>query len=75
MTDEQIIEIAKRFSMTSGGKYFVPDKDIIAFARLIEAKVREEDVVICERYMHGDGELNEYWLHGLAAAIRNSGGK
>ena len=42
MNNDQIIEMARRFSMSSGGKYFVPDKDIIAFARLIEKQVREE---------------------------------
>ena len=36
-----------------------------------QAEQREADAHICERYMHGDGELNEYWLHGMAASIRN----
>ena len=36
-----------------------------------QAEQREADAHICERYMHGDGELNEYWLHGMVAAIRN----
>ena len=36
-----------------------------------QAEQREADAQLCERYMRGDGELNEYWLHGMAAAIRN----
>jgi hypothetical protein len=66
MTDEQILEIAKTMDF-----HYSQTANVIHFARLIQAEQREADAVFCERYMGGDGELNDYWLHGITAAIRS----
>ncbi len=66
MTDQEIIEMAKKFSMTSDGKYFVPNKDIIAFARLIAKRQKERDVVIVREFPYWIGDKAK---EEIAAAI------
>lgn len=45
LTNDQILEMAKQ--MRSVDEYGYETFDVIAFTRLIEAKVREEDAQIC----------------------------
>jgi hypothetical protein len=74
MKEEEIIALAKQCGAdTYGvGLEFTP-KELIAFARLIEAATREEDAQICESgWTEGIGE--RYQGDVFAAAIRNSGG-
>ena len=69
MTDNEILEMSKGFSMTSGGKYFVPDNDIIAFARLIERATREADIAIAHDFIQYHMDFDK--ADECAAAIRN----
>jgi len=59
MTDEKILEIYRDHGFDT--EYI--EKDVIAFARLIQAEQREADAKICDR------ECNVY---AAAAAIRSS---
>ena len=71
MTDEQIIEMAKRagFKQDPLGVVLIPAEwtfidfnlAILSFARLIEASVREECAALCDK---------EYEAGDCAAAIR-----
>ena len=68
ISDDQIIEIARK---VFGRTAVLPTQELIAFARLIEKQVREEDARICDaRYL----DFLEPEMKEIAAAIRNSGG-
>ena len=74
MTDDQIIEMATQAGakqMMSPTKYenigLFGNGSVIAFARLIAEKQREDDALIAE-------EGCAAYAGGCAAAIRNSGG-
>jgi hypothetical protein len=73
MTEEQmrleLIKIEKEWDMCGLSDGLYADY-AVELAKRAVAVQRETDAVICERYMHGDGELNEFWLHGMTAAIR-----
>ena len=74
ISDDQIIEMAKQ-SGTPIRHYYddngLTEKELIAFARLIEAKVREEDAKLVDNLYHETYMRN---IRDCAAAIRNSGG-
>ena len=69
MTNDQIIEMAKQAEVFIAGN----PKHIIAFARLIEKQVREEDADSAEAWLNG--MTNSSLASDCAAAIRNSGGE
>jgi hypothetical protein len=79
MNDDQIIEMACQVEhiAVAPDTYFMWDEsDIIAFARLIAEKQREEDARICIDLMARVGFSDFHFEAGdqCAAAIRNSGG-
>ena len=64
MTNEQILEMAKR-EWSAGDTYIGPDiRSLTRFARLIEASVREECAT------HFDGSDTMIYRSEVAAAIR-----
>ena len=70
MTNDQIIEMAEQAGLKIDprfGECYTGNVQLIAFARIIEKQVREEDARIC---------MNNFMSRGsdCAAAIRNSGG-
>ena len=76
LSNDQIIEMAKQAGCTEDivavtcHIYGFRTAELIAFARLIEAKVREEDAQIVLSRCIGYA-VDDYDLNTLAAAIRN----
>jgi hypothetical protein len=76
LTDDQILEIAKQVTW----RYPSPQNEsLIAFARLIEKQVREEDARICadigRKYEAPHEAAYRVAAEGCAAAIRKGGMK